>query len=195
MEQYFYEGTDVLKNSFNLRDKDDLRFAENFWVEMKLAELFMGGEKLEEINYVNYINLHKYLFEGIYSWAGQERKMQIQRKDGILYSDLKDIKANAEEIIHKLRGLSSYCSKEIATSVYAKSITGLWKNHSFINGNLITTMTFIKMAAIKKGITIDLSKVKHGPSIRAAVEADIRGESKLIRNIIGQSMKIEHVRE
>ncbi len=71
---YLYEGTDVLKNLLNIRDKEKLDEAEADYVTYRLKEIAqipLPGD----YDYAHLLDMHKYIFQDIYEWAGQQRKL------------------------------------------------------------------------------------------------------------------------
>ena len=67
-EDYFIDGTDVLKNKLGITEKEELKEKETEITLRKLVELY---ERPIEGNFdkEHYCNLHKYLFGDIYDFA------------------------------------------------------------------------------------------------------------------------------
>lgn len=69
---YLYEGTDVLKNLLNIRDREKLEEAESGYVTYRLKEI--AADPLSgEYNYIHLLKMHEYIFQDMYEWAGQQR--------------------------------------------------------------------------------------------------------------------------
>ena len=66
---YCYPDTDVLKNKLNIRNKDDLRNAEEEYVAMKQYTL-LNSPLQGKFSKAHLLRIHKYLFEDIYPFAG-----------------------------------------------------------------------------------------------------------------------------
>lgn len=190
---YVYEGTNILKNSFSLKNADDLKFVETLWIEIKLSEL--SDFKFNSITYDDYLSLHNYLFSGLYEWAGKERSIQINRSDSISYSNLSDIRNNGNHIVSKLDKLKFHANEEVAVKALSNSLSDLWLNHSFRNGNLITAMTFVKIVAQKNGLSMNLGKIKASDNVRESVKQYALGHKKSLTLIIAQSMGHDYLRE
>jgi len=77
---YYYEGTRVLINKLDIRDFDELANIEKNIVARKLAFLY-----LEPINgkfdKTHLLNIHKFLFESLYDFAGKIRDCDIAKND------------------------------------------------------------------------------------------------------------------
>lgn len=81
---YFYKGTNILKNNFDIMDKEKLSEVEYRIVTKKNTLLILDKHKPEtfDINHLKYI--HKYLFEDIYPFAGQFRTVNMGK--GFMYN-------------------------------------------------------------------------------------------------------------
>lgn len=92
---YCYPESDVLKNKLNIRNLDRLHEAEMKLTMLRLSDLLdqpLGGEfdlkHLQEI--------HKYIFQDIYVWAGKIRTVNIAKENMFC-------KVQAIEIFGKLK--------------------------------------------------------------------------------------------
>lgn len=58
---------------------------------------------------VHLLEMHKFIFQDLYEWAGQQRKLNIYKEEPVLgglsidYSDLFDIQQDAESILYEMR--------------------------------------------------------------------------------------------
>ncbi len=74
-----YEGTTCLVNKFGIKNEKQLS-------EIEADITFAKTSKLEEIplkgnfDLEHYKSIHKFLFEDLYSWAGELRKINISKK-------------------------------------------------------------------------------------------------------------------
>ena len=75
---YCYENTDILKNKLNIRDKKKLY---NYERKIVLAKLYILRQKEITGNFdiYHFINIHKFLFEDIYDFAGLFRTENIAK--------------------------------------------------------------------------------------------------------------------
>lgn len=77
---YCYPGSEVLINKLNIRDKDELFEAEKQLTFVRLQEL--QRNPLEgSFDFDHLKAIHRYIFQDLYDWAGQERTVEIG-KDG-----------------------------------------------------------------------------------------------------------------
>ena len=106
--------------------------------------------------------MHQYLFQDIYEWAGQQRKLNIYKEEPVLgglsidYSDVFDIPGDAEKVLTEMRlkPWQDMNTHEIAVH-FSDSIAKLWRVHPFREGNTRTTITFCCQYADSVGIKPD----------------------------------------
>jgi fido (protein-threonine AMPylation protein)/biotin operon repressor len=98
---------------------------------------------------VEYLNIHRQLFAGIYKFAGKIRDYNIRKAEwvlkgkSVLYSDAEIIRATldydfGQEKNFNYKGLNK---REIVEH-FAKFISDLWQIHAFEEGNTRTTAVF-----------------------------------------------------
>ena len=79
-EFYCYPGTNVLKNKLNIREQETLYIYERKLTMLRLRELIkkpISGEfNLEHLQAI-----HWYIFQDIYDWAGEIRKVEIAKQN------------------------------------------------------------------------------------------------------------------
>ncbi len=105
---YLYEGTDVLKNLLDIRDRKLLDEAEADYVTYRLKEITINPLP-GCYDYNHLLQMHKYIFQDVYELAGQQRKLNIYKEEPILgglsvdYSDMFDIPKDSERILSEMR--------------------------------------------------------------------------------------------
>lgn len=143
-EEYLIPGTDgVLKNKFGIRDNEELKIKESEVVFKKLVELYE-----EPINgnfdKKHLCDIHKYLFEEIYPFAGQYRTV-FMGKGNLYVTSVKNIDIELEIVIKEM-------NEELATCHYfedyarflANTYSALIKVHPFREGNGRTVREFLR---------------------------------------------------
>ncbi len=70
---YCYPGSDVLKNKLNIRDSDELKRAEEEITALKQYMLMETPIK-GHFSKTQLMNIHRFLFEDIYPFAGLIRR-------------------------------------------------------------------------------------------------------------------------
>lgn len=77
---YKYENTNVLRNKRNIKNLEQLHEIENGLTLYKLSTLCLGTIPFKQTFDINhYLNIHKYLFEDLYDFAGEFRKTNISK--------------------------------------------------------------------------------------------------------------------
>ncbi len=81
---YCYPDTNVLKNRLNIKDNSILKTAEEEITLIKQMELLKNPIK-GNFTKAHLKNIHKFIFEDIYSFAGIIRREQISKADTMFY--------------------------------------------------------------------------------------------------------------
>lgn len=159
-DPYIDSNTGVLKNLLNIKDNNKLKQAESDIVITRIHEIFktMYFESSKEY----FLELHKYLFSDVYSFAGKYRTIEIYKQERVLayesveYAKPSEIDYQLNEIFEILRNtdllsLDIEMQKDFVTSL----ISDLWKVHPFREGNTRTTALFIEKYLISLGYNVD----------------------------------------
>lgn len=81
---YCYPDSNVLKNRLNIRDNNLLKTAEEEITLIKQMELLKNPIK-GNFSKTHLMNIHKFIFEDIYTFAGKIRREQISKADTMFY--------------------------------------------------------------------------------------------------------------
>ena len=81
---YCYPDTDVLINKLNIRDKAELKQAEEEFTAVKQMALLQEPIK-GRFTKTHLFRIHRFLFEDVYPFAGHIRKEQISKGDTMFY--------------------------------------------------------------------------------------------------------------
>ena len=160
--KYTYAYTNILINKFGIKNADKLKIAEFRSVSRKIDFIatIQGDFDFEHLK-----NIHKFLFEDIYEWAGMERTIDLKKTQGLLggrsveYSTQENISKDINSALQKMKNVNwlELSNTQQATQL-AKVTLDLWRVHPFRDGNTRTTMSFIKAFAMSKNIKINISK-------------------------------------
>ena len=115
---------------------------------MRIVKLL--GEKAFQFSPVEWQNIHRKLFEGVFDHAGKIRDYNITKKEWILkggtvmYASYDSIRATLDYDFSQ-ENECSYNGLSIEESVHhsAKFTSGIWQIHPFGEGNTISTDVFI----------------------------------------------------
>jgi fido (protein-threonine AMPylation protein) len=141
------EQIDNYYKKSNERKSDENRTEEADKVAVRIAEIL--SEESFNFSVVEYITIHKRLFDGIYKFAGEIRDYNISKKEWVLDSE-SVIYGNAinlkETVEYDLSREKSFNYKNIGQQEFVSHITkfvsDLWQIHPFGEGNTRTTALF-----------------------------------------------------
>lgn len=117
-------------------------------VSSRIAELL--GEKAFQFSSVEYLNIHRRLFEGVFDHAGQLRSYNITKDewvlngDTVIYASCDSIKDTLEYDFRTEKQFS-YQGLSLSETVkhLAKFVSDIWQIHPFCEGNTRTTAVFL----------------------------------------------------
>lgn len=82
-DPYLYPHTDVLKNLADIREQETLSIMEAEHTSLRLAEL-VTQEVASAFNFHTLCNMHYYIFQDMYEWAGKIRVINIEKEEPVL---------------------------------------------------------------------------------------------------------------
>jgi fido (protein-threonine AMPylation protein) len=127
--------------------EDEARTEEADKVSARIAQIL--AERTFSFSPVEYIAIHRRLFDGIYKFAGKIRDYNISKNEWVLngetvyYASAQSISDTLDYDFKQEREFSyKGLSLEKTAEHIAKFISGLWQIHSFGEGNTRTTAVF-----------------------------------------------------
>ena len=168
---YCYENTDVLKNKLNIKDKQKLY---NYERKIVLAKLYILRQKqiIGEFDIYHLINIHKFLFEDIYDFAGLFRSENIA-KGNFRFAEWEYIEQELLKLLNKLKDEKYLIglSKEKLSQKLAYYMAELNVLHPFREGNGRAIREFIRELAYKNGYELDLTKTTPKNMLAACIQS------------------------
>ncbi len=147
--------------------KNDINYneLECDFVSTRIVELLDINHFELSVNYIKYI--HKYLFQDVYEFAGEFRRVNFSKKEKILnndsvsYGDSKNLNESLEYDI-SLEKEKDYDNMNIVDVINNISdfSSRIWQVHPFREGNTRTTAIFIQKYLISLGYKVDNSLFK-----------------------------------
>lgn len=194
-DPYLYLHTDILKNLADIRDSEMLSCMEAEYTSIRLAELVIG-EPANCFDFKALCNMHHYIFQDIYEWAGEIRTINIEKPElalggiSIEYSDCFNIEKDATYVLNKMNRYDwEKMSVEEAAREFSKCLAELWKVHPYREGNTRTVITFCSQFIESKGFYVDSDLFKDNAQyMRTALVAASAEFSDL-----GDKRKIEYL--
>lgn len=164
MKDPYIDENGVLKNKLGITNDEELKEAEKDIAFVKL----IGVEELEKetVNANLLKDIHKYLFNDIYDWAGEYRTVPIYKEEIVLpglsleYAQPKDIEKRLEQEFENLNSIE-WSNKKIdeLSLQLTKSLARIWRVHPFRDGNTRTVLTFANVFSKMKGFNLDMSNI------------------------------------
>ena len=135
------------------------------FVSMRIVELLEQDNFELSVDYLKYI--HKYLFQDVYEFAGEFRKIDFSKHEKILNNDsvaYGDCKTLTESLEYDISLEKEKDYKDMSIVEIIKNITdftsNIWQVHPFREGNTRTTAVFIEKYLINLGYNVDNSLFK-----------------------------------
>lgn len=169
---YFYEGTNVLKNKFGIKDKKELEQKEKQITLKKLAflEIFPinGNFDADHLK-----KIHRFLFDDIYYFAGELRKCTMAKTTRNFYEP-QYIKERLDET---LKSMNNKVSMIMSTEGYACFLSEVYYElmtiHPFREGNGRSVREFLREFVLSKNnslpfnVELDFSKMNKEDALKA----------------------------
>lgn len=125
-DPYLYPHTDILKNLADIRDREILSCMEAEYTTIRLAELVIG-ESVSRFDFAALCDMHHYIFQDIYEWAGKIRVINEVAKIFSKYSaDLWKVHPYREG---NTRTVITFCSQFIESKGFYID-SDLFKDHA-----------------------------------------------------------------
>ena len=167
--KHCYPGSDVLINKYNIRDKDLLQKLEIQKCCTKILGLDIRPSRIAyTYNTSHLMNIHKYLFNDIYEWAGEFRKENFYKSERVLsggsaeYADYNEINKKLSVLFHKYEKLEWNKVENLENEV-TNFLLELWSIHPFREGNTRTCITFLWHYLQGKGIDFKVALLRNNP--------------------------------
>ena len=182
-DDYFIPGTRTLKNlvgrpsgPYGVEDPVKLAVLEQAASTVRIAEL-QRNPLQGDFDYTHFKATHRYIFQDIYEWAGEERVAPTDRwmtKGGHAYYPAGPVLTEAAETQFRkleqkdlLRGL--------AMEAFVSELAEIWGEinviHSFREGNTRTQVVFFSDLARKAGFELPLAAFRDKDLPDAFIEA------------------------
>ncbi|MEG2770281.1 MAG: Fic family protein [Oscillospiraceae bacterium] len=153
--QYCYKDSHTLKNKYGVRDFQTLRQVEQDVVGAKQQYLLKHPIQ-GKFTTTHFCNIHRFLFEDVYPFAGRFRLETIKKGD-TTFENEKAISLKLHILLDKLK-MENYLTKLPHNEFVARLtyyLAELNYIHPFREGNGRATREFIRLLVIKNGYEIN----------------------------------------
>lgn len=168
---YCYKNSNVLINKLDIHNEKVLQKFEAKITAAKLLALRKKGI-IGNFDTQHLIDIHTYLFEDIYPFAGKFRNENIA-KGVFRFAEFEYIEPELERLLNELKS-ENYLkglSKEDLTQRLAYYLSELNVLHPFREGNGRTIREFIRELALENGYVLNLSNVSPSDFLKASIKS------------------------
>lgn len=168
---YCYPGTDVLVNKLNIKDKSTLQKFEAKITAAKLLDLrqksIIGNFDAKHLN-----QIHTYLFEDIYPFAGKYRNENIA-KGVFRFAEWEYIEPELNRLLNGLKeeNYLAGLSREVLAERLAYYLSELNVLHPYREGNGRTIREFLRELALKNEYILNIKKVAPKEFLNASINS------------------------
>ena len=175
---YCYPNSNVLINKLNIHDSDKLLEAERKLTMLRLMDL-LEKPVTGKFDFAHLRNIHKYIFQDIYSWAGKIRTVDIAKSN--MFCKVQFIEMQASELFEKLQNddyLKQLPKEKFVQKVsyYFSEINAL---HPFREGNGRTQREFIRQLAYESGYILHFAVISEKEMVEASIDSFICDYKKM----------------
>ncbi|GHV78730.1 cell filamentation protein Fic [Spirochaetia bacterium] len=179
--------TGVLWNLGNIADNDTLIFFESTAVTKRTKELKKSPVTIKDSAAL--FAIHRYLFQDVYTWAGQKRKVEIS-KGGKQFFPLDHFDTAfvyIDNLIAEYRSIDKKDSDKIAGKL-AEVLDTVNYLHPFREGNGRTQREFLRVLALEKGFSLNLNPADNADVyeryMSGTIDADVGKLADLILELM-----------
>ncbi|MBR3994730.1 MAG: Fic family protein [Clostridia bacterium] len=168
---YCYPNSNVLKNKLNITDNSILKTAEEEITLIKQMELLKNPIK-GNFTKAHLMNIHKFIFEDIYSFAGKLRREQISKADTMFYPpNLIDRELDKVFAKIKEKNMLRESNEEKVFDNLAYVMAELNIIHPFREGNGRSIREFIRLMAKRMGYDVNWGNVDKEELLSASIQS------------------------
>ena len=152
--QYTYPDSTVLVNKQNITNIEEAYRNEHLFVTRRLADLRL--EPIHVYSMSDILAIHNYLFQDVYAWAGQYRKVNIS-KSGNPFMPIQSFntaETYMNNLIHSYHQTAN--SKDKIIMHLSEILDNLNYFHPFREGNGRTQREVIRSLALSKGYSAQI---------------------------------------
>lgn len=167
---YCYQNSNILRNKFNYTSLEELSDVERSFSALRTEQLLTTIDVKEivfDAELLKYI--HHYIFQDIYDWSGEYRKVDIAK--GNMFCRSTFIPEQVDQYMNSLAHEDFLTNLDInGTAIRLAHYMGeLNAIHPFREGNGRTQRIFIKLLALKNGFDIDYSTISSEEMLEASI--------------------------
>lgn len=185
---YCYPNTNTLVNKLNIRNEKELFNAEQNITFARLK--FLQNNPLKgNFDFEHLKNIHKYIFQDIYEWAGEIRTVEIGK--GNLFCTTPCINDFAKSVFDKYfpQCFDAKDNPEKFVRVLAENYGDLNALHPFREGNGRAQREFARLVCLECGYDFNLSNFTHSQMLEASILSFNKGDNSKFVEIFSEAVK------
>jgi cell filamentation protein len=179
--------TGILRNLADITEPDVLLFFGSGAVAKRIQELYEKPIKIKGAD--SLLSIHRHLFQDVYSWAGEKRKVEISKagKQFFPTTHFDNAFRFIDTLISEYKSISNENKLQIAEKL-AEILDNVNYLHPFREGNGRTQREFLRLLALEKGLTLNLNppdnKNVYDQYMQGTINSDVKTLTKLILELI-----------
>jgi len=180
--------TGLLRNLQNISDSDVLLFVESASVAKRLLDFYERPIHISGAD--SLFDIHRYLFQDIYTWAGKKRTVEIS-KDGKQFfptSYFDNALKYIDQLIGEFKNIRNDHKESIAKKL-AEILDAVNYLHPFREGNGRTQREFLRLLALEKGLTLNLNPPDNKSAYERYMKGTIESDVMLLTDLILELIK------
>ncbi len=166
-----YPNTTCLINKFNIKDDKKLSEIEAEITFAKSA-ILESETVIPTLDFEFYKNIHRFLFEDLYDWAGEIRKVDISKK-GTVFCPASELENMCEACFNRIEKANYF--KGISKEKFIVEIVDFYQTtnflHPFREGNGRTQRIFISKLIKSNGYNFNFSNINPDLLMIATIKA------------------------
>jgi cell filamentation protein len=180
---YCYPGSSVLKNKAGITDQDLLDEYEGDFTAVRLLELVQNPIS-GSFDLAHLCKIHEYLFQDVYEWAGEIRRVDIIRGES-RFCNVLQIHSYSKNVFGALAAEKYLIQLDpnIFANRLAHYLSEVNAIHPFREGNGRVQRLFISQLAEHAGYSLDLSTLDQ-KNFYSVMESSFQGNEKPLSDLI-----------
>jgi cell filamentation protein len=190
MDPYVYPENDVLRNRRGIRDSAQLQRFEAPASGRRLLEL-EARPLAGSLDTPHLRDLHRYIFQDVYRWAGEFRTVNIARSGQFPYAFPDRIESSLNRVFAELRNERILASLDVGSFAgraahYLGEINAV---HPFREGNGRTQRAFVSELARRNGYALDWSRTSREQVYKASRLSFQHGDNAGLKSILSSALR------
>lgn len=188
--EYLYtdKDTGILLNKENIQNYKELIAFESLCVANRCEQLHNNPIQIE-YGY-DLLKIHKFLFQDVYDWAGEVRKVEIAKggRQFLPMHSFNSAFAYIDRLLAEFKAIEQPDKRSIAQKL-AEILDNINFLHPFREGNGRTQREFIRLLAAQKGYCLNLNPIDNHSVYERYMDDTINGKTDDLTNLIYKLLK------